>query len=122
MKEKKFRAWDRELKMMTKGRDLQWLLFNRNNSYSPNRVLYWLEYTSVEDKDGVEMCEGDIVEWKVGSIKCIGSVQYIHGCWYKGIPGHTMQALHSYQKSTKIVGHIFNPTDEYIEAGGTLNG
>lgn len=62
--------------------------------------------TGILDKRGVEIYENDIVQWKVGSIKCTGVVTYgEYGSWNKGTPGQQMQSLGSYQKSTEIIGN-----------------
>lgn len=57
-------------------------------------------------KDNRYIYEGDIVVWKVGSIKCKGVVCWGEAHWNKGIPGHNMQSLHTYQKSTEVIGNI----------------
>ncbi len=65
--------------------------------------------TGLLDKRGVEIYENDIVQWKIGSIKCTGVVAYgEYGSWNKGIPGKQMQSLGSYQKSTEIIGNVHN--------------
>lgn len=65
--------------------------------------------TGLLDKRGVEIYENDIVQWKIGSIKCVGVVAYgEYGSWNKGIPGKQMQSLGSYQKSTEIIGNVHN--------------
>lgn len=68
-------------------------------------------YTTVLDKKGVEICEGDIVRWKIGSIKCVGAVQWGESHWNKGVPGHNMQALSTYKATTEIIGDIHNNPD-----------
>lgn len=72
-------------------------------------------HTGIDDKHGNPIFEGDIVRWKIGSIKCVGVVAWGTGGWVKGNPGHNMQSLHTYQGSTEIIGTI-NENAELLKA------
>lgn len=64
------------------------------------------QMTGIDDKHGNPIFEGDIVRWKIGSIKCVGVVTWGTGEWVKGNLGHNMQSLRTYQASTDIIGTI----------------
>lgn len=64
------------------------------------------QWTGLFDKRSDEIFEGDIVSWKIGSIKCVGAIEWGAGEWLKGNPGHNMQSARTYQGSTEIIGNI----------------
>lgn len=66
------------------------------------------QFTGLRDKAGEKIFEGDVVTWKINSIKCTGVVCWGEAHWNKGVPGRNMQALHTYQKTTRIVGRAYD--------------
>ncbi len=73
------------------------------------------QMTGIDDKHGNPIFEGDIVRWKIGSIKCVGVVAWGTGEWVKGNQGHNMQSLRTYQGSTEIIGTI-NDSPELLRS------
>lgn len=93
MREIKFRAWDKELKMMA-----YWYPENPHHWHTKqDQILYsfpkqdgpflsdWMQYTGLKDKNGKEIFEGDIVEaiWDMTGtneiLKTIAEVKFSEG-------------------------------------------
>lgn len=67
MREIKFRAWDTRRKEMEQCYDLYWFEENRVHQNGDfNYIL--MQYTGRKDKDGKEVYEGDIVNYRVSRL------------------------------------------------------
>lgn len=61
MREIKFRVWDGAMKEMLGENDASWTFHNMN--YKPYGSRDLMQYTGLKDKNGVEIYEGDILEF-----------------------------------------------------------
>lgn len=102
----RFRAWDPKEK---KYLDFFYIMPNGDGViYSPSEdedAVIIEQCTGLKDKNGRLIYEGDIVKFKISSIKCVGAVRWDErtGGWLKDKTG---QPLHTYIKSVEVIGNI----------------
>lgn len=124
-REIKFRAWDNENKyMITSKQGIFTALRNsmnitvQDNGYynngdllKPNKEKYTLmQYTGLKDKNGVEIYEGDLIEYKDSTSKHIEEVKFDKGCFYAGLHGGSSTRVAPKlinARLSKVIGNIY---------------
>lgn len=124
-REIKFRAWDNENKyMITSKQGIFTALRNsmnitvQDNGYynngdllKPNKEKYTLmQYTGIKDKNGVEIYEGDLIEYKDSTGKHIEEVKFDKGCFYAGLHGGSSTRVAPKlinARLSKVIGNIY---------------
>ena len=122
MREIKFRAWDtKEKRMFYKGSNID--LLNLSTLCNGGlRKLIWMQYTEVQDKNGKEIYEGDILFNPADKFTYVIQWNRENCCFELGEEGFP---LRKYQlpKFWEIIGNIYrNPgllTEEKCEPSGT---
>lgn len=128
MREIWFRAWDKELKRMcdvyvidffTKQISVSFVGASSVYSWEPLERFVLLQYTGLKDKNGAEICDGDIIDCSYISpmtnetIKRIFKVVFTDGVFKVECIGHSPYGdtlLFFENKKGKVVGNIYeNP-------------
>jgi uncharacterized phage protein (TIGR01671 family) len=125
-REIKFRAWDKELKMMVYSKEETGHIEYDTNTVDAINVMLneddygfeFMQYTGIKDKSGKEVCEGDIIEFRMNTYQGTyrGNVIYEHGCFivdYKIITGFKEYLYQTAQAEEKfeVIGNIYENKD-----------
>lgn len=105
MREIKFRAYDHKTKEMSAPFTLSIIEEYIKDGYVGFRPERWdiMQYTGLKDKNGKEICEGDIVKdgWGEGT----GEVKFIYGHFYLGF-GYC-ENLSSQAEDCEVISNIY---------------
>jgi len=118
MREIKFRAWGVSEKKMFLADSIARIHFDKGLPYA---IMTWDEdiilrndmvlqqYIGLKDKNGKEMCEGDIVESTLNEMK-IGTVIFDKGRFYLNFGKISLTFMYENMHKLKIIGNLYeNP-------------
>lgn len=118
-REIKFRVYDKDLKKMRYlNNSHDFICFGeKGNGHYHNMQTglgEWfsdlMQYTGLRDKNGVEIYEGDLIEYKDSTGKHIEEVKFDKGCFYAGLHGGSSTRVAPKlinARLSKIIGNIY---------------
>ena len=122
MRKIKFRGWDEKEKRMYSPKelaDLAGLWFEQSedgsleislieDSYGCRRQFKKMQYTGLRDKNGVEIYEGDVIEYCISEQET-ATVTFEHGVFWGNYP---LYEVVEEKYFCKVIGNIFEGVDK----------
>ena len=115
MREIKFRAWYYG-RYLAKGSmqyaprliDNEWRVLDTDGKWKTSNCIKIMQYTGLKDKNGKEIYEGDIVEWKYKDTPIVTEVIFCQGCFSAGNNIPIKEYIH---QEFKVIGNKFENKD-----------
>jgi hypothetical protein len=106
----KFRAWDKQQKRMFDWKEVK--LFSFDEVFSDDNCIP-LQFTGLKDKNGVEIYEGDIVQF---NLTHFGTVEWFNSSWVlkntstKEYEGQFLHGIVEYygKRDLEVIGNIYD--------------
>ena len=109
MRQIKFRCFDHEAEEMISPEELLTIHNNRklNESLVSDEVFSFMQYTGLKDRNGVEVCEGDVVKYLTHTAHVFWSPQdfgFVH--YNEVIGGYAGLSFFTGYKDFEVIGNI----------------
>ncbi|MEE8208862.1 MAG: YopX family protein [Nitrosomonadaceae bacterium] len=109
MRDIKFRAWDKDTKEMLAAQTMEQLLTKSPLLEYEVDCLELMQYTGLEDNNGVEIYEGDIIKKGIGTsfpTNCL--VKWLNDGWVAGAANlHPLMSNKVLVSRCEIIGNIY---------------
>lgn len=99
MRELKFKFWNKRRKKMLEGEH------DITKGHPMLGDVIWLQYTGMQDIEGANVYEGDIIYNH--DAKCYCEVKFIDGCWKTVYPKETLQTKESVFLLSHTLGNLY---------------
>lgn len=118
----KFRAWDKGLEFMmpVESIDFEYGMINVNAAWRTFEEIELMQSTSLKDKNGVEIFEGDVVKVSDGGNEEDSYTSVVKNYADEGYPAFDIEAPSSWYYESNVLSTIMGGDYETIEVIGNV--